>query len=231
MPRVGRKSVGGVVYHVLNRTNGRARLFHKPADYAAFLRMIGKAKEAVPMRVLGYCLMPNHWHLVLWPRADGDLSRFMLRLATAHVRRMHLQRQGRAGVRMYQGRFKSFPVQKDSHLLTVLRYVEANPFRKNPAVRAWRWSSLAERSASREDGLLDALPLPLPGDWQKIVRRRWSKEELAELRESVNRGRPFGSAKWVAATAKKLNLEFTLRPRGRPRKVITAAAGARSRRK
>src|SRR5258708_31316918 len=97
MPRVGRKSVGGVVYHVLNRANGRARLFNKPADYAAFVQMIGKAKEAVPMRVLGYCLMPNHWHLVLWPRADGDLSRFMLRLATSHVRRMHFLRRYHAG--------------------------------------------------------------------------------------------------------------------------------------
>ncbi len=76
------------------------------------------------MRVLGYCLMSNHWHLLLWPREEGDLSRFMLRLTTTHVRRLHAHYRQPHGGHIYQGRYKSFPVQDDLHLLTVLRYVD-----------------------------------------------------------------------------------------------------------
>ena len=96
------------------------------------------------MRVLSWCLMPNHWHLVLWPREDGQLSRFMLRLCTAHVRRHFAHYQTSCGGHLYQGRFKSFPVQDDFHFLTVCRYVEANALRANLVGRAqdWRWGSL-----------------------------------------------------------------------------------------
>lgn len=221
MPRVGRKAVGGVVYHVLNRGNGKSRLFHKPEDYDAFLRILSQVKEAVPVRVLGLCLMPNHWHLLLRPAKDGDLSRFMLRLATTHVRRSIAHRHDRGG-HIYQGRFKSFPVQDDLHLLTVLRYVEANPLRTNLAKspRGWAWSSYSLRlkPAGQNPALLDALPVPLPDDWEQIVQQRWEKDELDAVRNSVRRGSPFGSEKWVRATAKKLGLDFTLRPRGRPPK-------------
>ena len=225
MPRVGRKAVGGVVYHVLNRGNGKARLFHKPADYDAFLRVLAQAKEAVPVRVLGLCLMPNHWHLLLWPREDGDLSRFMLRVATTHVRRAFAHRGGRTGGHLYQGRFKSFPVQGDHHLLTVLRYIEANPLRCRLARTAagWRWSSCSIRKADRDDpAVLDQLPVALPRDWEAVVQRRWAPQELEAVRQSVTRGRPFGEATWVAKTAAQLGLAFTLRDRGRPRKKTPA---------
>ena len=211
------------MYHVLNRGNGRARLFHKPADYEAFLRIVAEVKQSVSVRVLGFCLMPNHWHFLLWPLKDGDLSAFMLRLATTHVRRLHAHRHDRAGGHVYQGRFKSFPVQDDAHLLTVLRYIEANPLRTKLKTRGrdWPWSSLAMRLVKppADPPILDHLPLPLPADWEQIVQKRWEKAQLAEVRESVIRGRPFGSNQWVAATAKMLDLGFTLRERGRPRKV------------
>ena len=226
MPRVGRKAVGGVVYHVLNRGNGKARLFHKPGDYDAFLRVLAQAKEAVPVRVLGVCLIPNHWHLLLWPREDGDLSRFMLRAATTHVRRVLAHRHDRAGGHLYQGRFKSFPVQDDHHLLTVLRYIEANPLRCRLARTAggWRWSSCAIRKADRDEPpLLDKLPVALPKNWEAIVEHRWPPQELEAVRQSVKRGRPFGDASWVAGTAARLGLAFTLRDRGRPRKQRQAA--------
>ena len=82
MPRTARASVGGMCYHVLNRGNGRAEVFHKDGDYAAFVELMAEANERLPMRILGYCLMPNHFHLVLWPRGDGDLSRWMQWLLT-----------------------------------------------------------------------------------------------------------------------------------------------------
>ena len=140
MPRTARKSAGGVVYHCLNRGNGRQLLFHKPADYDAFLALLAEVKKAVPgVLLLAYCLMPNHWHLVLLPRRDGDLSRFMQRLLTAHVRRHHAHHGAHGSGHLYQGRFKSFPVQQDDyHLLTLLRYVESNPLRGERPLSARR---------------------------------------------------------------------------------------------
>lgn len=127
MPRTARASVGGVCYHVINRGHARAEVFRNPEDYTAFRGLLWEAAERQRMRVLAYCLMPNHFHLTLWPRGDGDLSRFMQWLLTAHVRRDHRHYQSNGHV--WQGRFKAFPIQQDAHLLTLLRYIERNPLR------------------------------------------------------------------------------------------------------
>jgi REP element-mobilizing transposase RayT len=144
MPRTARAAVGGLCYHVLNRGNARHEVFHKPEDYAAFAKLLGEASERLPMRLVAWCLLPNHFHLVLWPRHDGDLSRWMQWLMTSHVRRYH--RHYKSSGHVWQGRFKAFPIEQDEHLLTVLRYVERNPLRANLAPRAedWRWSSAAK---------------------------------------------------------------------------------------
>ena len=116
--------MGGVCYHVLNRGNGRAEVFHKKEDYIAFLDLMVQAQDRLPMRLLAWCLIPNHFHLVLWPHEDGDLSRWMQWLLTSHVRRYHRHYHGSGHV--WQGRFKAFPIEEDEHLWTVLRYVERN---------------------------------------------------------------------------------------------------------
>ena len=218
MARTARASVGGVVYHVLNRGNGQAEVFHLPGDYDAFVSLIGLARERVPMRVLGYCLMPNHFHLVLWPLEGGDLGRWMQWLMTSHVRRYHRHHGGSGHI--WQGRFKAFPVQEDEHLLTVLRYVERNPLRAALAARAehWRWSSLPWRDrVSRPSWLVEG-PTPLVSGWVGFVNQAQTEAELAALRASLTRGAPFGSQDWVVRTAARLGLELSLRPRGRPRK-------------
>ena len=93
-------------------------MFHKDADYAAFLKLLVQASERLPMRLLGYCLMPNHFHLVVWPFHDGDLSRWMQWLLTSHVRRYH--RHYDSSGHVWQGRFKAFPIQQDDHFLKAL---------------------------------------------------------------------------------------------------------------
>jgi len=127
MPRTARASVGEICYHVINRGNARQEVFLKKGDYQAFIELIGQASERVGMRVLAYCVMPNHFHLALWPHSDGDLGRWMQWLLTAHVRRYH-QHYKTSG-HIWQGRFKAFPVEQDNHMLTVLRYIERNPLR------------------------------------------------------------------------------------------------------
>ena len=225
MPRIARVAPGGVIYHVLNRGNGRMRLFYKDQDQAAFLKLLAEVKEVVPVGVLAYCLMSNHWHLVLWPREDGQLSNFMLRLSTAHVRRHHAHYHHQSGGHLYQGRFKNFPVQQDAHFLTLYRYVEANPLRAKMVARAqeWQWSSLHARLGTPPSTLLDEWPVERPADWVEIVNTACKPEDLSALRLSVTRGRPFGSPAWVDRTARRLGLEFTLRERGRPTKEGDAA--------
>ena len=211
------------MYHVLNRGDRRRRLFHKPGDYDDFVRLLAAARRAVPgVRVLAYCLMPNHWHLVLWPRRDGELSRFMQRLCTAHVRRHHAHHQTGGG-HLYQGRYKSFPVQEDGHLLTVLRYVESNPLRARPPLArspsGWRWCSFAARQTPAGEELLHAWPVDPPHDWAALVAQPLADFEAERVRASILRGRPLGDDRWTTRTASRLGLAHTLRPRGRPRKT------------
>jgi putative transposase len=102
-----------MVFHVLNRANARARIFGKEADYAAFERVMKETLARKPMRILGYLIMPNHWHLVLWPEHDGELGAFMQRLTTTHVRRWHLHHKTVGCGHLYQGTYKSFPIGEE----------------------------------------------------------------------------------------------------------------------
>jgi putative transposase len=208
-------------YHVVNRGNARGEVYHKDEDYAAFVTLLGQACERLPMRVLAYCLMPNHFHLVLWPRGDGDLSRWMQWLLTAHVRRYHRHYQGSGHV--WQGRFKAFPIQQDEHLLTVLRYVERNPVRANLVERAeqWAWSSAPLWCRKELPAYLLAGPVRYEGNWLAWVNRPQTDAEEADLRKCVARGTPFGGPLWQRRTAGRLGLESSLRPRGRPRITST----------
>ena len=225
MPRRLRCHTGGYAYHVLNRAVGRVTLFHKDGDYAAFEKALSQAKEWQPMRLLGYCLMPNHWHLVLWPRRDGDLSEFMRWLTVTHAQRYHAHYHTAGTGPLYQGRFKSFPIQEGDHLRTVLRYVERNALRAGLARRAeeWRWSSLWRRKYVQGAELLDEGPAPLPTDWVRRVNQVETEAELAALRRSAARGSPFGDGAWVERTVKHLGLESSMRPRGRPKTTKTEA--------
>jgi putative transposase len=208
---------------MLNRANGRLRMFHKDGDYAAFERIMAEALEHVPgMRLLAYCLMPNHWHLLLWPTRDGELSDFGHWLALTHTQRWHAHYHNVGVGHLYQGRFKSFLVEADDHYLTVCRYVERNASRACLVERAedWRWGSLWRRSRSEPSvpEFLQDGPVALPSTWIEEVNRPQSEAELAALRRSVQRGQPYGEESWVRRLAGRLGLETTLRPRGRPRK-------------
>lgn len=218
--------MGGLVYHVLNRAVGRTTIFAKDADYELFERVLKEAHDRVGTRVLAYCVMPNHWHLVLWPRHDDELSEFMRWLTVTHTQRRHALRRTAGSGPLYQGRFKSFPVQSDHHFLRVCRYVERNALRAGLVKRAenWRWCSLwRRRQAKTGDGEMllspDRWPVPPPRNWVVTVNAGENTEELEALRKSVQRGAPYGHAKWQERTASRLGLESSLRPRGRPRLV------------
>jgi putative transposase len=214
-----------LVYHVLNRAVARLALFEKEADYEAFERVLAEAMEKYPTRLLGYQVMPNHWHMVIWPRKDGELTQFVRWLTHTHVMRWHAHFGTSGTGHLYQGRFKSFPVQTDEHFYSVMRYVERNALRAKLVDRAeaWPWSSLWRRASAGRDAanLLHAWPQPVPRGWLRHVNQPQTEAELKAIRHAVQRGTPFGGAQWQVRTAKRLGLEWTLRPRGRPRKAET----------
>jgi putative transposase len=211
-----------MMFHVLNRGVGRMRLFLKDADYEAFERILEKTLETRRMRILSYCLMPNHWHLVVWPERTGDLGAFMQKLTITHARNWQENRRRVGYGHLYQGRYKSFPVESDEHFFQVVRYVERNALRAKLVDRAedWRWGSFWRRihGTTEQRHLLSDWPVPMPTGWARHVNQPQREAEVEALRRSVARGRPYGSAAWVRGTAKRLGLESTLRARGRPKK-------------
>jgi len=218
MPRTARAAVAGVCYHVINRGNAHATVFHSGADYERFIHLLRRATGRAPVSIFAYCLMPNHFHLVLRPEADSALATYMHWLSTSHVRAHH-RRYGTDG-RVWQGRFNAFPVQNDAYLLTVMRYVERNALRAALVARAedWPWGSLAARRQGGRRGLLHPAPVSLPKNWLELVNAPQTAAEIEAVRHSIRRGSPFGSSEWVQQTASELGLEFTLRARGRPKK-------------
>jgi putative transposase len=201
-------------------------LFRKEADYVAFDGVLEEAFEREPLRILAYCVLPNHWHFVVWPkqRADRQVSEFFRWLTVTHTQRWHAHYHTSGNGHLYQGRFKSFPVETDEHLYTVLRYVERNSVRADLADRAeaWPWSSAWRmlQGAPSSRAILCDWPIPRSSDWLVRVNRVETKGELESLRRSVQRGRPFGSESWCERIVKRLGLESTIRVPGRPKKMV-----------
>lgn len=221
MPRRPRLAVGDLAYHVLNRRVGRLPLFEQPGDYAAFETILAEAAGRTRIRLAADCLMPTHWHLLLWPRHDEELSEVVRWITVTHTQRWHAHRKTAGTGPVYQGRFKSFPVQTDEHFLPVARYVERNAIRAKLVSRAedWRWGSLWRRIQGDPElsAWLSDWPIERPRDWVARVNRPHTASELESLRLSVQRGRPFGEEAWVDRMAKRFGMESTVRPRGRPR--------------
>lgn len=222
MPRRPRHPAGQIVYHVLNRGNLRAELFHKEGDYAAFDKVLRQAHQRTPLDLFAWCLMPNHWHLVVRPRRGEDLSQFMRWLSVTHTQRWRAHSHSEGQGHLYQGRYKSFPVQSDEHFLALCRYVERNALASRLVERAqdWQWSSLWVRlnGSAEERQILAPWPVDRPKDWTTIVNRPLRQTDAHQIQQCILRNRPFGAVPWQQEMALKLGLEYTFRQRGRPKK-------------
>lgn len=221
MPRPPRTDIGGIPYHVINRANARARIFEHAADYRAFETVLSEAHEHEHMPILAYCVMPNHWHLVLYPPADGMLAPFMRRLSMTHTQRWHAVRNTTGTGHLYQGRYKSFLIETDAHLLQVCRYVERNPVRSGLVARSeeWQWSSLWRRlhGSPKEQALLHPWPVSTDETYLDWVNHPENIDNLTEIRASLNRGRPYGNAVWRERMVNTYHLASTIRSPGRPK--------------
>ena len=224
MPRLARTVFAGVPHHVTQRGNRRENVFFTDDDRRAYLAWLKAYCDEHAVAILAYCLMTNHWHLLVRPEEDGVLSQFLGWITLTHTQRWHAHRHSAGSGHLYQGRFKSLPVQEDEHFYTVCRYVERNALRAKLVRRAekWPWGSLGSAlhaAAAAESPPLAAWPVPRSPQWVEHVNRPQTEAELDAIRVSIRRGRPFGSLAWQKRTAKRLGLESTFRTRGRPRQT------------
>lgn len=209
------------MYHVINRANARVRIFDNNKDYQSFEIILEEAVEKFDMRLLAYCIMPNHFHLVLYPKNDGDLIKFMGWLTNTHTRRWHTEKDTIGQGHLYQGRYKSFICQNDNHFISLVKYVEQNAKKANLVKKAenWKWSSLwrRENGSIKQKKILSDWPLSIPKDYLSWINEDQTKQEKEVIEKSIIKGNPYGGDYWVANTVKKFGLEQTLRRVGRPK--------------
>jgi len=196
------------------------QLFDTGNDYFRFLELVGRAQRRTPVQLMAYCLMPNHFHLVIKPVVDGQLSAFMHWLSTKHTQGWQATHECIGTGCVYQGRFKSIPVCSDRHFLRLCRYVERNPLRAGlvTAAQSWPWSSLSQRQGLRRPVHLADWPVPRPEAWIESVNCEVANAETEEIRSAIRRGSPYGNRAWREQTGTRLGLMGTIRPVGRPRK-------------
>lgn len=221
MPRQARVSVRDTIYHVINRANNRAQIFNTEKDYRHFEDLLTEAKELTDMRILSYCIMPNHWHLLLYPHTDTVLKEFMGWLTSTHVRQYRTKSNTIGYGHLYQDRYKSFPTESNEYAQTLIRYIEQNPLRAKLVTKAedWQWSSLwrREQGSEQQKKLLAPLPFDLPSNYLTSVNEILVSEKLQTIRNSVNKGTPFGSDVWQDGMIETHGLAHTTRGVGRPR--------------
>lgn len=218
MPRRLRIDVGGEVYHCLNRAIGRQRIFYTDKDYKSFEKILEETVEMTNMRMFAYCLMPNHFHLVLYPEHDGDLSDFMKRLTMTHTQRYRVATNTIGEGPIYQGRYKSFLIQSDTHLLTVLRYVERNPMaaRLVTSPLDWKYSSLYRRyrGSEQDKQILSNWISEEPTDYINSLSNPLADKEQTKLEQSESKGVPFGDEQYIFLQVEKYGLQSVLHQRG-----------------
>jgi REP-associated tyrosine transposase len=159
------------IQHVMNRGNARQRIFDHPEDYEDFIGLLVRAGDHARVPLLAYCLMPNHWHLVLWPTMPRALSAYMHWLTSTHVLHVHRRRGTKGHGHIYQERFRHVPVQNVERFLVLCRYVEGNALAAGLVKNAedWPYCSLSRTKAPNGRELLSDWPVPRPPDWLPYV--------------------------------------------------------------
>jgi len=222
MGRAQRVDLPDYCYHIVNRANARLPLFFGDSDYQMFEEIIEEACEKYSMRLLGYCVMPNHFHLLLYPSTEGNIQRFMQWVTLTHTQRWHVKNKTVGSGHLYQGRYKSFIIQTDNHVLSVLRYIERNPLRAKLVrdLMKWKHSSYFRRAVgtTEQKKLLSKFPVDLPKNYSQFILEPMTNAELEEIRLSNKKGLPYGTSDWQESIVTSCNLKQATRERGRPKK-------------
>jgi putative transposase len=192
MPRRARTLQSESYFHVINRSVRKAPLFERSKDYRDFLRILREGLERHPAPLIAYCVMSNHWHLVIGPVGTGVLSRLLHWVTTTHAVRFQKRRATCGQGPIYQGRFKSHPIETAGQLLRAIRYVERNALAANLVRRAedWPWGSLADRQRSEQAVPLHGAMVLSSRSWLDLVNTNQPFEDgpLRDLAEEPGAG-------------------------------------------
>ncbi len=222
MARSLRTDIGGQIYHVLNRANAKVKIFDNENDYRLFEKLLEGATTKYEVKIYAYCVMPNHWHILLKTKKDGELSKFMSWLTNTHTKKWHSLRETTGEGHLYQGRYKSFICQDNDYFLTLVRYIERNPKKANlvPNSEDWKWSSVWRRTKGdrQKKNLLSPWILKEPENYLFFLNEPQTEQELAKIEHAIKKGSPYGNDHWTIRIAKKFNLQSKLRNVGRPKK-------------
>jgi putative transposase len=221
MPRIPRVDKSSLYYHVINRASARLTLFSDKKEYGLFESVLVEAQKKFEMRIISYICMPNHFHMILFPERDGDISKFMYWFTMTLTARWHAIHKTTGSGHIFQGRYKSFLIEP-SQLLKVVRYIERNALRASLIKNAegWKYSSLYRRlkGSKKQKSFLYAPKGFFPKDYLSFVQEPLTLNEMESIRNSVNRGTPFGSKSWQEKMVDKFKLQASVRKRGRPKK-------------
>ena len=191
MPKGRRDVPPNSILHVVNRGNDKRVIFPQPLDYAAFLVLLREARERFAVELFAYCLMPNHFHLVVRTSNLKALSAYMHFVQREHACDLRCVSRTKGHGHVFQRRYWSQVIDGEGHLLNVMRYVEANPYRAGliDLSGIWEWSSLWDRETGERD-LLHASPLWLPDSWRTIVSVPLHTADMDRIRRPLEKGRP-----------------------------------------
>lgn len=229
MPRKGRILLENTPHHIVQRGHNRQAVFIEDADYHYYLNTLREWKDELAIKIYGYCLMTNHVHLIVDPGNDiNSMSQLMKRLAgrqTRYVNRL----EARSGS-LWEGRYKSSPIETERYLLACCRYVDLNPVRAGMVRQPgdYLWSSYRQKAGLEEAGWLDEDPAYQGLSSHSGTRRRLYSEYVAGdvpsgeenfIRETLNRGQLTGGSRFIEEVEQRLGLRVEHRGQGRPRKV------------
>lgn len=221
MPRRPRHELRGIAFHVMNRAVRGTVLFRTNRDFAAFAAIVteGVQRSRKRVRIISYQVLGNHWHIVIICDRIADLCAFMHWVEGTHANRWAGAHKARGRGYVYQGRYKSVPVQTSTSLIRVCRYVDRNALRKNLVASAehWAWGSLYSRCNNSYPIPLAEWPIPQPDNWIELVNTPQTEAELRDVRRCIRRDQPIGDEDWAHNIAPLLGL--TIRPIGRPKKT------------
>jgi putative transposase len=191
MPKRRRFVPPNSIHHIVNRGNDKKIIFPEPIDYGSFLTLLREARERYPVKLYAYCLMPNHFHLVVQAEGLKALSAYMHFVQRSHACDLRACDRSRGHGHIFQRRYWNKLVEGDGYFLTVIKYVEANPVRAGLVDWAadWEWSSLWDRVTGQRD-LLQPSGLWLPDGWPTIVTVPLQVADLERIRRPKKRGRP-----------------------------------------
>jgi putative transposase len=203
MPRLARIVVPDYPHHITQRGNRRMKTFFADGDYQTYRELLGEHCRANSVAIWGYCLMPNHVHLILAPQSEAGLAIALSETHRRYSRAINFRQHWRGF--LWQGRFASFPMD-GNHVLAAAQYVEMNPVRAKlvSTPEAWPWSSAKAHLTGHSDGFCDPKPLlDLVPDWNDLLAAGIARDAADALRASERTGRPLGSEDFIETLERK----------------------------